>query len=67
MHGAIEPHVQTTLLTKAGDPRTIYWASMLLHDPDGTLTGTLNLGADMTGQIEAESVIRRYRSSSCRP
>jgi hypothetical protein len=53
MHGTIEPHVQTTLLTKTGGLRTIYYSSMLLHDPGGRSIGTLTIGADMIGQIEA--------------
>jgi formate hydrogenlyase transcriptional activator len=54
IHGSIEPHVQTTLLAKAGPPRTINWSSVLLFDRTGDVTGTLNVGVDVTEQLNAE-------------
>jgi len=44
----VPPHSQTTLLTRAGEQRTISWSTVRLVDREGAMNGSISIGADIT-------------------
>jgi PAS domain S-box-containing protein len=42
------------LLAKDGAERSVLLSTVLLHDPDGAMVGTMSVGADITRRLEAE-------------
>jgi diguanylate cyclase (GGDEF)-like protein/PAS domain S-box-containing protein len=50
---------ETLLVTATGDQRTMSWQHTLLRAADGTPTGTLSSGEDITDRLRAEAEIRR--------
>lgn len=52
-------YFQNEIITKRGNRRLIFWHNTFLKDEDGTVTGTLSSGQDVTEQREAEEKIRR--------
>ena len=50
---------ETVLVTATGEERTMAWRHTMLHAPDGSPTGTLSSGEDITEQLRAEAEIRR--------
>jgi len=55
---ALQSGPRTSLLVKLrakdGMERTVLLSSVLLHDPQGVVTGTMSVGADITRRLEAE-------------
>jgi PAS domain S-box-containing protein len=49
------PFSQWSLLTRSGDRREVAWSSVGLFSGDGTVTGILAIGADVTREREAEA------------
>jgi diguanylate cyclase (GGDEF)-like protein/PAS domain S-box-containing protein len=60
---ASTPHLDaggdTVLVTATGDERTMAWRHALLQAADGTPTGTLSSGEDITERLRYEAEIRR--------
>jgi len=56
MAGEIEAdkYVENLVLTRDGEKRTIVWHNTVLQDADGTITGTLSSGEDVTEKRRAE-------------
>ena len=50
---------ETVLVTATGERRAMTWRHTLLHAPDGTPSGTLSSGEDITDRLRAEAEIRR--------
>ena len=50
---------RTVLVTSTGEQRTMAWRHTILSGPDGTPSGTLSSGEDITEQLRAEAEIRR--------
>jgi len=48
------PSLLVRLLMKDGTERTALLSTVLLHDLDGSVVGTMSIGADITRRIEAE-------------
>lgn len=46
--GDLPVRTYRALVTKNGQNRNIHWAHVLLRDPDGTISGTLSIGEDLT-------------------
>ena len=57
----IVEHLESAVVTKGGEPRTIAWHHTPLHDADGAVTGTLSSGEDVTERREAERQVT-YRA-----
>jgi PAS domain S-box-containing protein len=55
LDGRVQSHSESKLVTKAGEVRTILWSQVLLRNPEGAVTGTLGIGADITEQRKAEA------------
>ena len=53
--GAIESNV----VSKTGDRRTVAWTNTILRDPDGNIIGTSCLGEDVTERRRAEAALRK--------
>jgi len=49
------PFTQISLTTNDGGDRTIIWSHVPLHDREGSVTGTLSVGADVTERRAAEA------------
>jgi len=47
-------HLESSVVTQGGEPRTIAWHHTALHDADGAVTGTLSSGEDVTERRQAE-------------
>ena len=47
-------HLETPLVTATGETRDIAWRDTVLREPDGSVTGTLSSGHDVTEQRAAE-------------
>ena len=54
-----EARGRTELVSATGEVRTMAWRHTLLHAPDGSPSGTLSSGEDITDQLHAEAEIRR--------
>jgi diguanylate cyclase (GGDEF)-like protein len=52
-------HDNTLLVTTTGEERTMAWRHTLLQAADGTPTGTLSSGEDITERLRHEAEIRR--------
>jgi diguanylate cyclase (GGDEF)-like protein/PAS domain S-box-containing protein len=48
---------ESSVLTSGGDMRSIAWSHTVLRDGDGTITGTLSSGEDVTERLAAEQQI----------
>jgi PAS domain S-box-containing protein len=59
--GNVEPveHYDNPVLNAAGDERMIAWHNTLLRDGNGTITGTLSSGLDVTERVQAEEALRQ--------
>ncbi len=68
MRGETEPwdFFENEVVTASGERRLIAWHNVLLRDADGSVTGTLSSGEDITERRHAEKTLReteeRYRS-----
>ena len=54
---ALVEHLESTVVTKGGELRTIAWHHTVLRDADGVITGTLSSGEDVTERRAAEEQI----------
>lgn len=52
------PVYQNHIKTHSGNLKSIQWSNISLHDTDGNITGTLNIGADVT---DRESTLKEIR------
>jgi diguanylate cyclase (GGDEF)-like protein/PAS domain S-box-containing protein len=50
-------HMETRVLTRAGDVRTVEWSNRVIYDDGGRITTTLSSGLDVTERREAEERI----------
>ncbi len=48
---------ENSVVTTAGQLRSIAWHDTILRDPDGAITGTLSSGEDVTERLQAERQI----------
>jgi PAS domain S-box-containing protein len=48
--GKLKTHARSPILTRTGGERVIAWNNILLRSPEGEITGTASLGADITEQ-----------------
>ncbi len=48
------------IVTKGGEERPIEWYDTILKDADGSVTGVLAIGQDITERIQAEESLRRW-------
>ena len=57
--GQVEPNrvFKNTVLTCSGTEKTIRWHNSVLHDKDGTITGTLGFGEDITEEKWAQDAL----------
>ena len=46
------------VVRKDGETRVIAWSTVVLHDEDGAVSGTLSSGEDITAQLSAERALR---------
>jgi len=57
---------ESRVVTAEGEVRVVEWHNTVLHDADGTVTGTLSCGLDVTGREERERELgapwKRYRT-----
>ncbi|MDP7422945.1 MAG: PAS domain S-box protein, partial [bacterium] len=60
MSGDIEPteYFENLILTETGEERTIAWHNTMLTDKNGTITGALASGTDITQRKVAEKALR---------
>jgi diguanylate cyclase (GGDEF)-like protein/PAS domain S-box-containing protein len=56
--GAVAPHDQSEVLTRAGDRRLVSWSHTVLRDVEGRVVGTASIGADVTDRSRAEERLR---------
>lgn len=49
---------ESTIVARAGQERSILWTTTLVRGPDGSVTGTLAAGLDVTDQRQAETRLR---------
>ncbi|MDA3937358.1 MAG: diguanylate cyclase, partial [Actinomycetota bacterium] len=61
MRGVAEPVAcfESTVMTIAGDRRSVVWHNAVQREEDGRITGTLSFGIDITEHKEAEAAIER--------
>lgn len=65
--GEIRPHFESTIRTRSGERREIYWSSTLVHDESGTVAGITTIGEDVTERRRADAILPAAgRSSSAR-
>jgi len=50
-----EPFTEVVISIKSGEERIIHWSNVTLRNPYGEITGTLNIGIDITEQRQAEA------------
>ena len=56
--GALVPHFESAIQTRAGERRKILWNSVVLRDAEGGVLGTASLGEDLTGRRAAQEQLR---------
>ena len=54
-------YFQNEIITKTGNRRFIFWHNTVLKNEDGTATGTLSSGQNVTEQREAEEELKKHR------
>lgn len=54
MSGKHLARLEATVLTRSKQERTVLWSIVLLRGPDDSITGTLNVGIDLTERVMAE-------------
>lgn len=61
INGDIEPikHYENDIIAKSGKKIRVFWNNSLIKDSDGTITGTLSSGQDITARVVAESRLRQ--------
>ncbi len=61
--GQIEPNrvVDNPVLTRGGAEKIIRWHNTAVHDENGSISGTLGFGEDVTERIRAEEKIRKLQ------
>ena len=57
------PHYQTRIVIRSGEKKTVNWSNVGMYDSDGTYTGTLAIGADVTDREKAFKEIEQLRNS----
>ena len=57
--GEVEAHHRNEILTRDGLRREIEWNNTLLRDPDGSLSGIVSIGEDVTERARAEQELLR--------
>lgn len=53
-------YCQTILFTKSGEERIISWNTTLLQDADGTTTGSISIGQDITERQKIENMKNEF-------
>ena len=56
--GEIRPHFESTIRTRSGERREIYWSSTLQHDENGAVAGIVSIGEDVTDRRRADALLR---------
>jgi PAS domain S-box-containing protein len=61
LSGDAEPveYFENSILTKKDEERIIAWHNIFLRDDDGSITGTLSSGEDITEKKQAEDALRK--------
>ncbi|RNC71019.1 MAG: PAS domain S-box protein [Desulfuromonadales bacterium] len=59
--GRIPTHFQNDIVTRSGARRFISWTNTVLRDFDGTVTGTMSIGEDITDRSHAENTLLMYQ------
>ncbi len=64
--GEIKPveYYENLIRTRSGEERLIAWHNSVLTDDDGSITGFLSSGMDITERRQAETELRRQREQS---
>jgi diguanylate cyclase (GGDEF)-like protein/PAS domain S-box-containing protein len=57
--GAADDPVEVDVLTSSGERRRIAWQTVVLHDEQDRVLGTLSSGQDITDRMRAEEEVRR--------
>ncbi len=57
--GALPPHYENPIRTRAGERREIVWNNTILRDAAGNITGLASLGEDVTERKRAGEELRR--------
>jgi len=57
--GEVKAHQLNEIITRAGERRLISWNNIVLRDHEGTVTGTISLGEDITERINTEQENKR--------
>jgi PAS domain S-box-containing protein len=55
-------HVESEILTRAGDRRMVRWNNSVLRSASGDIIGTASLGEDITAQRTAQEQVRRLNA-----
>jgi PAS domain S-box-containing protein len=56
--GEIRPHFESSIRTRSGERRDIFWSSTLQHDEKGNVAGIVTIGEDVTERRRADAVLR---------
>lgn len=50
------------IITRSGEERDIEWHTEIMRGPSGTTTGLLSVGMDITGRLQVEEEVNKYRN-----
>jgi PAS domain S-box-containing protein len=56
--GRIRPHFESTIRTRSGERRDIFWSSTLQHDELGHVAGIVTIGEDVTERRRTDALLR---------
>jgi PAS domain S-box-containing protein len=54
----ISPYTEGPVVTRTGEERIVAWHDSLLRDADGTVTGVISSGVDVTDRVRAERALQ---------
>jgi PAS domain S-box-containing protein len=57
------PHYQTRIVARTGEKKMVNWSNVGIFDSDGSFTGTLAVGADVTDREKAFMEIEQLKNS----
>ncbi|BAZ48838.1 two-component hybrid sensor and regulator [Nostoc sp. NIES-4103] len=58
----LHSHYQNQIITKSGEERIIAWNNTLLRDSQGTITGTMSIGEDITQRYTLDKIKNEFIS-----
>ena len=62
----VDTHASSPIMTKNGEQRQLEWRGTTLRDADGKVVGYLNVGHDITDQLEHEKSLRQAEQETDR-